>query len=206
MSLHIVDHPLANHLLACLRDVGTTPDRFRKYTHALSTILILEATRHIHTSPRTVTTPLEDTNADMIDQGLAVVPILRAGLAMLQPALELFPDVTVGYIGLERDETTAVARKYYCKLPHLKGLYTLCFDPMLATGGSAAIALTLLKEGGADQLAMVSVIASPEGLECLRREHPDVPIIVAGVDRELNDQKYIVPGLGDFGNRLYGTM
>ena len=204
--LHVVDHPLAAHLLAGLRDIQTKPGQFRQIAHALSTILVLEATRNIRTYKTKVNSPLEETDVICLDQGLAVIPILRAGLGMLEPALTLFPDVAVGYIGLERDEQTARSSKYYCKLPHLKDRYTLCFDPMLATGGSAARALSLIKEHGANKIVMVSVICSPEGVEYLHQQHPDVPIVVANVDRELNRQRFIVPGLGDFGDRLYGTM
>ena len=124
---------------------------------------------------------------------------------MLEPALALFPDVAVGYIGLERSHETAVAHSYYCKLPNLVGRYVLCCDPMLATGGSASQALSLLKANGAESLIMVSVIAAPEGVHRVQEDHPDVPIYTAALDRELNDQKYIMPGLGDYGDRLYGT-
>jgi uracil phosphoribosyltransferase len=125
---------------------------------------------------------------------------------MLEPVLELFPDVKVGYVGLERHEDTAVARSYYMKLPNLDGRYTLCLDPMLATGGSAAQAIGQLKYAGAKQVAMVCVLAAPEGIEFLQSQHPDIAIYTASVDEKLNDRKYIVPGLGDFGDRLYGTM
>ena len=125
---------------------------------------------------------------------------------MLDPVLELFPDVKVGYVGLERHEDTAIARSYYMKLPDLSGRFTLCLDPMLATGGSASQAIGQLKVAGAKQVAMVCVIASPEGIAFLTQQHPDVAIVTASVDDCLNDKKYIVPGWGDFGDRLYGTM
>ena len=142
----------------------------------------------------------------VLGEGIAAVPILRAGLSMLEPVLQLFPDVKVGYVGLERHEDTAVARSYYMKLPQLDGRFTLCLDPMLATGGSAAQAIGQLKVAGAKQVVMVSVLAAPEGIEFLQKQHPDVPIVTASVDECLNEKKYIVPGLGDFGDRLYGTM
>lgn len=205
-QLNVVHHPLAAHLLAGLRDTQTKPGQFRQLAHALSTILVLEATKNIRTYKTKIRTPLQETEVECIEQGLAVIPILRAGLGMLEPALTLFPDVAVGYIGLERNENTAKASKYYCKLPHLENRYTLCFDPMLATGGSAARAISLIKEHGASEIVMVSVICSPEGLNYLSSQHPDVPIVVAQIDQSLNNQKFIVPGLGDFGNRLYGTM
>jgi uracil phosphoribosyltransferase len=205
MSLHVVEHPLAKHILTGLRDAATPPDRFRRYADILSTILILEATQAVATAHGEVDTPLETAMADRLSQGLAVVPVLRAGLSMLDPALRLFPDVAVGYIGLERSHDTAVAHSYYCKLPPLKGRYTICVDPMLATGGSASQAVALLKAHGADTLVMVSVVAAPEGVARFTADHPDVPIYTAALDRELNDKKYILPGLGDYGDRLYGT-
>lgn len=206
MPLHVVDHPLAQHLLASLRDKNTAPDRFRRHSRVLSTILILEATRAVGVRTETIETPLKSTEATVLAQGLAVVPILRAGLGLLEPALDLFQDVAVGYIGLERDEQTAVAHSYYSKLPNLENRFTLCFDPMLATGGSAAQALTLLKARGAPSLAMVCVVAAPEGVAKLEQAHPDLPIYTAALDEGLNERKYIVPGLGDYGDRLYGTL
>ena len=202
MALHVADHPLAKHLVSVLRDASTPPDRFRRIADTLSTILILEATKGVRTTKGEVETPLEKALADRLDQALAVVPILRAGLSMLDPALRLFPHVAVGYIGLERSHETAVAHSYYCKLPPLEGCYTLLCDPMLATGGSAAQGAALLKSHGATEIVMVCVVAAPEGVERLQKEHPDVPVFTAALDRELNDQKYILPGLGD---RLYGT-
>jgi uracil phosphoribosyltransferase len=206
MPLVLVDHPLAQHYLTHLRDESTQPDRFRRFAKHLTTLLVVEATRQVKTKAQAVTTPIQPTSGPVLANGLAAVPILRAGLAMLEPVLELFPDVAVGYIGLERDEETAQARRYYAKLPQLDGRYTLCLDPMLATGGSAAQAIHFLKAAGAQQIAMVSVIAAPEGVQHLTEAHPDVPIFVAGYDDRLNDKKYIVPGLGDFGDRLYGTL
>ena len=205
MSLHVVDHPLARHLLTGLRDRETPPDQFRRLAHTLSTILILEATREVSLREGSVSTPLESTDGARIGQSLAVVPILRAGMSMLDPALRLFPQVAVGYVGLERAHDTAIAHSYYCKLPPLSGRFTLCCDPMLATGGSASQAISLLKAHGAEQIVMVCVVAAPEGVDRLVEDHPDVPIYTAAVDRELNDQKYILPGLGDYGDRLYGT-
>ena len=205
MSLHVVDHPLARHLLTGLRDRETPPDQFRRLAHTLSTILILEATREVSLREGSVTTPLESTDGHRIGQSLAVVPILRAGMSMLDPALRLFPQVAVGYVGLERAHDTAIAHSYYCKLPPLSGRFTLCCDPMLATGGSASQAISLLKAHGAEQIVMVCVVAAPEGVDRLVEDHPDVPIYTAALDRELSDKKYILPGLGDYGDRLYGT-
>jgi uracil phosphoribosyltransferase len=167
--------------------------------------LVLQSTYGIRTRATVIETPLEVTEQRVLDQSLAAVPVLRAGLGMLDPVLDLFPDVSVGYIGLERHEQTAVARSYYSKLPKLTGRYTLCLDPMLATGGSAAQAISLIKDAGAESVVMVSIVATPEGVEKLNLAHPEVDIIAAALDRGLNEQKYIVPGLGDFGDRLYGT-
>ncbi len=206
MAVAILSHPLAHHLLGVLREVSTPPEQFRQMTRVLSTMLILEATRQVPLARTSVSTPMEEAEAMKLAHGLAVVPVLRAGLAMLESALALFPDVAVGYIGLERHHDTAVAHSYYCKLPNLEGRFTLCFDPMLATGGSASQALSLLKARGAESLSMVSVISSPEGVARLEKDHPDVPVTTAAIDRGLNAKKYIVPGLGDFGDRLYGTL
>jgi uracil phosphoribosyltransferase len=205
MSLRVLDHPLGRHLLTQLRDVETQPDRFRRLSHTLGILLALEATRDLPLTQKSIETPLEAIEAPVLDTSLAVVPILRAGLALLEPVLEVFPQVAVGYVGLERDHTTAKASSYYKKLPDLSGKFCLCLDPMLATGGSACRAISLMKAEGAEKIVMVCVVAAPEGVAVLQAEHPDVDIITASVDRELNDLKYIVPGLGDFGDRLYGT-
>ena len=138
-------------------------------------------------------------------QPLAAVPILRAGLGMLDSVVELFPEVRVGYLGLERDEATFQPSEYYAKLPRLDDASTLVLDPMLATGGSASAALDSVKKGGATQVRMVSVVAAPEGIAALEQAHPDVDIVTAAIDRELNENAYILPGLGDFGDRLFGT-
>lgn len=206
MPLHVLDHPLAHHLVAGLRDKHTPPERFRVLAKRLTTLLALEATRNVRTAERDVETPLESTPQRMLDQALAVVPVLRAGLGMLEPIVELFPEVSIGYIGLERSEDTAIAHSYYCKLPSLAGKYVLCVDPMLATGGTAAQAISLMKSNGADPVVMVCVVATPEGVARLEAAHPEVPIFTAALDRGLNERKYIVPGLGDFGDRLYGTL
>jgi len=205
MPLTILDHPLAGHLLAGLRDKHTQPDQFRHQCRILTTLLVIEATKGLKTIMRDVETPLKATPQRVLDQSLAMVPVLRAGLGMLEPAVELFPEVAVGYIGLERNEGTAIARSYYCKLPDLTGKYTLCLDPMLATGGSASQALSLIKQAGAETSVMVCVVAAPEGVAKLEADHPGVRIVTGALDEGLNERKYIVPGLGDFGDRLYAT-
>jgi uracil phosphoribosyltransferase len=206
MPLHVLDHPLSKHLLAGLRDKETPPEQFRQWAKNLTTLLIIEATRDLPIRNEMIETPLERAQVDILGQGLAVVPVLRAGLGMLEPIVELFPDVAVGYVGLERHHDTAIAHSYYCKLPRLEDRYTLCVDPMLATGGSAAQAISLIKAAGALKVTMVSVVSAPEGVEKLQQAHPEVTIYTAALDRGLNDKKYILPGLGDFGDRLYGTL
>lgn len=206
MPLQVLDHPLSGHLLAGLRDKETTPERFRRLARTLTTLLIVEATKGLPTRKETIETPLEPCEVEVLDKGLAVVPVLRAGLGMLEPIVELYPDVAVGYVGLERHHDTAIAHSYYCKLPRLEDRYTLCVDPMLATGGSASQAVSLIRAAGAGHVVMVSVVAAPEGVAKFESVHPEVEIYTAALDRGLNDKKYILPGLGDFGDRLYGTL
>ena len=205
MPLHVLQHPLAQHVLTHLRDRTTKPVLFRTLSYQVSLLLALEATRDLATVEKEIETPLERMTGRVLAKPLVVVPILRAGLGMLQPFHDVFPDVSVGYVGLERDHATAVARSYYCKLPPLAGARVLVVDPMLATGGSAEQALTLVKQRGATDVGFVCIVAAPEGIATLQRAHPEVPIHAGAVDRQLNDRKYILPGLGDFGDRLYGT-
>jgi uracil phosphoribosyltransferase len=205
MPLHVLSHPLGAHVLTHLRDKTTKPALFRTLSYQISLLLALEATRDLATEEKPIDTPLEPMTGIVLARPIAIVPILRAGLGMVQPFQDIFPDVSVGYVGLERDHTTAVARSYYCKLPPLAGKRTIVVDPMLATGGSAAQALDIIKAGGATEVAFVCIVASPEGVATVERSHPTVPIHTAALDRELNSRKYILPGLGDFGDRLYGT-
>lgn len=205
-NLHLLKHPLAFHIVTHLRDKTTKPATFRTLTYQLSLLLAVEATRDLAVDEKAIETPLESTKGRVLSHmPLVVVPIFRAGLAMVQPFLDMFPDANVGYIGLERDHATATARNYYCKLPPLTGGRVFVVDPMVATGGSAAQALTLVKKHGAADPKLVCIVAAPEGLEEVHRHHPDVPVYAAALDRTLNARKYILPGLGDFGDRLYGT-
>lgn len=207
LNIRLVDHPLAVHFVTHLRDRETKPALFRTLASHLTILLALEATRDLSLRPAPIETPLEPVSGQVLGgPPLVVVPILRAGLGMLQPIVELFPDVAVGYIGLARDHTTAVASAYYCKLPDVSGRVTLLVDPMLATGGSACQAIEAVKEAGGTDIRLLCVVAAPEGVREVTSRHPDVPVIGAALDRELNDQKYILPGLGDFGDRLYGTI
>lgn len=204
--VRVVDHPLAGHLLAGLRDASTPPERFRYLTQRLATVLVLEATRDLPTRPTTVRTPLADAGVDTLDGNVIAVPILRAGLGLLTAVTGLLPDVQVGYVGLERDEQTLKPSSYYLKVPPLEGRPVLLLDPMLATGGSASFAAQLLRDHGATDLTLVCVVAAPEGIDRLTGDHPALRIVTAGLDERLNDVGYIVPGLGDFGDRLFGTF
>ena len=207
MPLHIVDHPLAHDALATLRDKRTPPEQFRQAANRISVLLVAEALRDVPTEDATVDTPLGPAPGRHVGRDVVVVPVLRAGLGMLDAVLELVPTARVGHIGLQRDEMTAVASQYYSKLPApLSESYVLMIDPMLATGGSAVAALDLLARSGARTVRLVCIVAAPEGVALLERHHPAVDIYTPVVDRELNAQKYIVPGLGDFGDRLYGTV
>ena len=205
MALTVVDHPLAGTLLTALRDASTPPPLFRLLAKRLSLVLALEATRAIPTAPRKVTTPLAEAEGTSFAAPMVAVPILRAGLGMLEAVTELFPEVPVGYIGLERDHATFQPSTYYSKLPPLEGSYVLLLDPMLATGGSAAAACTSLFAARPTHVTLLSVVAAPEGIERLAAEHPALEVVTAAVDERLNDAAYIVPGLGDFGDRLFGT-
>lgn len=204
MSVTLVDHPLAGHLLAQLRAKETPPPVFRTLAKRLALAIALEAIRDLPTSEIDVETPLEGTTGRVLGD-LVAVPILRAGLGMLEAVTELFPEVAVGYIGLERDEASLQPQSYYRKLPPVRGRHVLVLDPMLATGGSGSAATTAVKEGDPASIRFVCVVAAPEGIERMESDHPDVPIFTAAIDRQLNDVGYILPGLGDFGDRLFGT-
>ncbi len=205
MALTVVDHPLAKTLLAALRDKRTPPPLFRVLAKRLALVLCLEATRSVATESVEVETPIATASGERIAQGLVAVPILRAGLGMLEAVTELFPEIPVGYIGLERDHATFEPSLYYSKLPPIEGRAVLLLDPMLATGGSAAAAAGALFDAGATQVSLLSVVAAPEGVHHLAQAHPALNVFTAALDDGLNDQAYIVPGLGDFGDRLFGT-
>jgi uracil phosphoribosyltransferase len=206
MTLHIVDHPLVAHYMTRLRDRETAPDEFREASDKIITLLLYEATRDLRSRAFSIETPLESTEGHAIDERVVAVPILRAGLGLVSPVLELLPQVTVGYIGLERDERTAVASRYYVKLPpDIQGKAVMILDPMLATGGTALKAVEIMKEYQPASVRLVCVVAAPEGIQALETAHPDVKIFAAARDRQLNAQKYILPGLGDYGDRLFGT-
>jgi uracil phosphoribosyltransferase len=189
-----------------LRDVGTAPPAFRRAATRISLLLAAEALRALPTAVATVTTPLGPADGRVVRTDVVVVPVLRAGLSMVDAVLQLIPSARVGHIGLQRDEATAAASRYYSKLPpDIGDSHVLMVDPMLATGGSSVAAIDLVKAGGARRIALVCVISAPDGVALLQARHPDVDIYTPVVDRELNAHKFIVPGLGDFGDRLYGT-
>ncbi len=206
MPIHIVDHPLVQDALLELRDARTPPPEFRSAANRISLLLAAEALRDVPSITTTVTTPLGTADGRAVCGDVVVVPVLRAGLGMLAAVLELLPAARVGHIGLKRDEATAIASTYYANLPmSLAASHVVMIDPMLATGGSAVAAIDLIKAAGARSLRMICIVAAPEGVALVERHHPDVVVYTPVVDRHLNANKYIIPGLGDFGDRLYGT-
>ena len=190
-----------------LRDARTAPPEFRRAANRISVLLAAEALRDVPNTADIVQTPLGPADGRRISGDVVVVPVLRAGLGMLDAVLELLPAARVGHIGLQRDEATAIASKYYSKLPHgLADSFVLMIDPMLATGGSAVAAIDLIKAAGARTIRMICIVAAPDGVALVERHHSDVAVYAPVVDRALNAHKFIVPGLGDFGDRLYGTV
>jgi uracil phosphoribosyltransferase len=206
-NLHVVDGPLSQHKLAVLRDERTPTPEFRQAMKELALIMVAEATSDMPTRPVRIRTPLAETEVEEISAPVCLVPVLRAGLGMLDGALALLPQATVGFMGLFRDEETAQPIEYYVNLPrNLEDYLVLVLDPMLATGGSLSATLTKLKDEGATWISCLHAVAAVPGVERLTREHPDVGLYAAAVDPELDERSFIVPGLGDAGDRLYGTL
>ena len=204
--VHLVQHPVVQDILLELRDVRTTPERFRQLAGRVSVFLAADALRDLPTAEATVDTPLGTAHGRRCEADVVLVPVLRAGLGMLPGMLELVPGARVGHIGLQRDERTAAASQYYAKLPPaLEASYVLMIDPMLATGGSAVAALDMLTRAGARNIRLVCIVAAPEGVAAVEKAYPHIPIYTPVIDERLNAHKFIVPGLGDFGDRLYGT-
>ena len=199
MAVIKVEHPLIEDALSILRDAATSHEEFRRLTKKLSSLLVFEASRDLPLRQVDIETPLERTTGGRLNAETVLVPVLRAGMGMLDVLLELFPGASVGYVGLERDEETAVARRYYLKLPDLPDRQVFLLDPMLATGGSALAAIEALS------IRLLCIVAAPEGVALLEKHCPDVSIYTAAIDRRLDERKYILPGLGDFGDRLFGT-
>jgi uracil phosphoribosyltransferase len=206
VPLHLVTHPVAQDALAALRDITTPPGEFRRLAQRLGLVVALEATRDLPTAAIEVQTPLEMTTGNAVQVDVVVVAVLRAGLSLVEPVLDLLPHARVGHIGLKRDEKTAQACRYSEHLPDgLADSVVLLVDPMLATGGSAVMALDMLKEAGARDIRLLCIVAAPEGVAVVAAAHPDVAVFTPALDRELNNRKFILPGLGDFGDRLFGT-
>ena len=206
MTLHVVTHPLVEEALAALRDRRTPRDEFRALARRVSLLVVAEATRDLPTAEAEVETPLEPARVHRLAGRVVAVPVLRAGLGLLDAVLDLVPAAEVGPYGLERDEATAAARRYYDKVPgHLGDAAVYVLDPMLATGGSAAHAIADLEARGARRVRLLSIVAAPEGLAHLEKVVPATEVYAAALDRQLDDRYYIRPGLGDFGDRLFGT-
>ena len=202
----LIDHPCVQHKLAIIRDVDTGHKRFRELATEITKFICYEALKNIKTKQVTVQTPVAEAICQKIDTDLVVVPILRAGVGMLEGILELVPTARVGFIGLYRDEETKLPVTYYERFPvQIRGGTCIIIDPMIATGGSMAAAIDKLKQNGAESIVVVCIVTCPEGIELVERAHPDVPIYAAAIDEKLNEKKYIVPGLGDAGDRLFGT-
>ena len=205
-NVTVITHPLGQHNLARLRDRRTEPQEFRRLLGEIASLMIYEATRSLGVKKISVRTPLAPAPGFQLEREIALVPVLRAGLGMLNPILELIPHARVGFIGLKREETTLRAMFYHQSLPkNLGNFEVILIDPMLATGGSSIAALDLLVEQGAKHLRVVNLVAAPEGIRAVRKKHPRVPIFTAAVDKKLNEKGYILPGLGDAGDRLFGT-
>lgn len=201
-----IDHPFVQHKLALIRDVKTGHKRFRELAKEITQFVCYEALQQIRTKQVIVETPLAAATCRMIDTDLVVVPILRAGVGMLDGILDLLPTARVGFVGLFRDEETKEPVTYYERFPpQIKGGTSIVIDPMLATGGSTVAALDLLKQRGAEDIIVICIVTCPEGIATVEAAHPDVPIFAAAIDTGLDERSYIVPGLGDAGDRLFGT-
>lgn len=206
-TLHVIDHPLIQHKLSIMRDENTSTKDFRELLNEISMLMGYEITRDLPLEDYTIKTPVANMTAKMISgKKLAIVPILRAGLGMVDGLLSLVPVARVGHIGLYRDPETHEPVEYYCKLPaDIDERIVIVCDPMLATGGSASDAVRMLKQRGSHNLKLMCLVAAPEGVARMQQDHPDVEIFTAALDEKLNDHAYIVPGLGDAGDRLFGT-
>jgi uracil phosphoribosyltransferase len=206
-NLHVVDGPLSRNKLAVLRHEKTPTPEFRRALRELALVMVAEATRRMPTRQESIRTPLTQTEVEQISGPVCLVPVLRAGLGMLDGALALLPRATVGFMGLQRDEETALPVEYYVNLPrNLEEYLVLVLDPMLATGGSLSATIDKLKEEGAAWISCLHAVAAVPGVERVTAEHPDVNFYTAAVDPELDERSFIVPGLGDAGDRLYGTL
>ena len=207
MQIQVVNHPLIKRKMTCLRDKNTPPVVFRQLLDQIAQLILFDVTRDLPVREKKVTTPLEETTGYELDvSGITVVPILRAGLGFLDAVMDLIPEANVGHIGLTRNEETLEPIKYYCKIPKDKDAEIILIDPMLATGGSAVAALSMLKADGYKHFRFMCLVAAPDGVKLVNKVHPDVPIYTAALDDHLNEHGYIVPGLGDAGDRVFGTV
>ena len=206
-TIHVLDHPLIQHKLAILRNKNTSVKEFRELVSEISGLMCYEATRNLPTEEVKVETPIAVASCRMLaGKKLAIVPVLRAGLGMVDSMVDLIPSAKIGHIGLYRDPETHKPVEYYCKLPDdISNRQVFVVDPMLATGGSAIAAIDFLKEHGCKNIIMMNIIGAPEGVKAVEEAHPDVDVYLAAVDEHLNENAYIVPGLGDAGDRIFGT-
>ncbi len=203
----VLNHSLLTHKLTLLRNKETSVKDFRNLLYEISTLIAYEVTKEMKTKEVVVETPLCETKGKLLEKQPVIVPILRAGLGMVEPFLGVIPGAKVGHIGLERDHDTHLPKEYYCKLPSdIDQRETIVVDPMLATGGSGSAAIQFIKNRGARNIKFACIIAAPEGIEVIKNDHPDVDIFVGVLDECLNENAYIVPGLGDAGDRLFGTL
>jgi uracil phosphoribosyltransferase len=206
MPLTVLDHPLSADLLTVLRDRETEPPEFRQTAERLGYLLVAEAMADMTSDEVAIETPLEGTKGSRLQRPVVAVAVLRAGLGLLESVLTLVPDATIGFAGVQRDEETAEPMEYYTKFPALDTARVLVLEPMLATGGSLSWAVDKVKENGARDITAICVVAAPSGVERMEKNHPEVRIVAAALDRELNPNYYIAPGLGDMGDRLFGTL
>lgn len=206
-KVHIFDHPLIQNKLTIMRDKNTGCKEFRELLDEISMLMVYEATRDLPTQDIEIETPIcKTTSKVLVGSPIGIIPILRAGLGMVEGVMHLIPNAKVGHIGLYRDPKTLEPVEYYCKLPaDAEHRQLIVVDPMLATGGSASAAISFIKKRGCNNIRLMNLIAAPEGIERVQRDHPDVDIYVAALDERLNDHGYIIPGLGDAGDRLFGT-
>lgn len=206
MKVHVVNHPLVEHKLTMMRDENCNSKNFRELLDEIAMLMTYDVTKDWKTEKVKVKTPLEETDGGILNEEVTVIPILRAGLGLLNGVMRMIPQAHVGHIGLYRDPETHIPVEYYCGLPKQMDAKCIVVDPMLATGGSAAAAITMLKAKGLKDICLMVLVAAPEGIEMLNKEHPDVEIYTAAVDRQLDERAYILPGLGDAGDRVFGTL
>ncbi len=206
MAITVLNHPLASDLLTILRNEQTKPPEFRQIAERLGYLLVAEALSDMPTDPVEISTPLEAMTGQQLHRPVVAVAVLRAGLGLLHSVLTLVPDAAIGFAGVQRNEETAEPMEYYTKFPDLDSARVLILEPMLATGGSLSWAVDNVKENGAKDITAICVVVAPEGVKVMEEHHPDVRIVTASLDRELNPNFYIAPGLGDMGDRLFGTV